>query len=59
MNIWKMEMDKINKLRKSFYRPPLPLKKQRIITRASKPGKVKVFSKEEISLFVQQQTSFY
>ena len=51
MNIWQDEMKKIKKLKKTIYKPPLPLKKQRTAMRAQMPGKVKVFTDEEIFLF--------
>lgn len=51
MSIWKDEMKSIRKLKKTIYKPPLPLKKQRVTARAQMPGKVKVFSEDEIFLF--------
>ena len=51
MSIWKMEMERIRKLKKTIYKPPLPLKKQRVTARAQLPGKVKMFSEDEIFLF--------
>ena len=51
MYIWKMEMESIRKLKKTIYKPPLPLKKQRVTMRAQMPGKVKVFSEGEVFLF--------
>ena len=35
------------KVKKCFYKSPLPLKKQRVFQRA-RSGKVKIFSREEI-----------
>lgn len=51
MSIWKMEMERIRKLKKTIYKPPLPIKKQRTTMRAQMPGKVKVFSEDEVFLF--------
>lgn len=50
MSIWKDEMESIRKLKKTIYKPPLPIKKQRTVMRAQMPGRVKVFSEEEIFL---------
>jgi hypothetical protein len=51
MYAWKDEMKSIKELKKTIYRPPLPLKKQRTTMRAQMPGKVKVFSEDEVFLF--------
>ena len=51
MGIWKDEMERIRKLKRTIYRPPLPLKKQRTTLRAQMPGKVKMFTEGEIFLF--------
>ncbi len=51
MSIWKDEMERIRKLKRTIYKPPLPLKKQRTTLRAQMPGKVKVFTDGEIFLF--------
>jgi len=51
MGVWKDEMESIRRLKKTIYKPPLPLKKQRVTARAQIPGKVKTFSEEEIFLF--------
>ena len=51
MSIWKMEMERIRKLKKTIYKPPLSLKKQRVTARAQLPGKVKMFSEDEVFLF--------
>lgn len=51
MNVWKDEMERIKRLKRTIYRPPLSIKKQRVTTRAQMPGKVKVFTEDEIFLF--------
>ena len=51
MSIWKDEMESIKKLKKTIYKPPLPIKKQRTTMRAQMPGKVRIFSEGEIFLF--------
>lgn len=51
MSIWKDEMERIRKLKRTIYKPPLPLKKQRTTLRAQMPGKVKVFTEGEVFLF--------
>ena len=51
MGAWKDEIARIRKLKKLIYKPPLPLKKQRTTARAQLPGKVKVFTEEEVFLF--------
>lgn len=51
MSAYAMEMEGIRKLKRTIYKPPLPLKKQRVTMRAQMPGKVKVFSKEEVFLY--------
>lgn len=51
MSAYRMEMERIRKLKKTIYKPPLPLKKQRITMRAQMPGKVKIFSEEEVFLY--------
>ena len=51
INNWNMEMERIRKLKRTIYKPPLSLKKQRTTARAQMPGKVKVFSEGEVFLF--------
>lgn len=51
MGIWKDEMKRIRKLKKTIYKPPSPRRIQRAIINTQMPGKVKVFSEEEIFLF--------
>ena len=51
MYIWNMEMERIRKLKKTIYKSPLPLKKQRTTLRAQMPGKVRMFTEGEIFLF--------
>ena len=51
MTAYTMEMERIRKLKRTIYKPPLPLKKQRVTMRAQMPGKVKVFSEEEVFLY--------
>lgn len=51
MSAWNIEMEGIRKLKRTIYKPPLPMKRQRVIARAQLPGKVKIFSEEEIFLF--------
>ena len=41
----------IRQMRTLMYRPPLGKKAQRVIQRASKPGKVKIFTKDEIKQY--------
>lgn len=51
MGPWNDEMENIKKLKKTIYKPPLPLKRQRVTARAQMPGKVKAFTEEQIFLF--------
>lgn len=51
MSAYAMEMERIRKLKRTIYKPPLPLKKQRVTARAQMPGKVKIFSEEEVFLY--------
>lgn len=51
MSAYAMEMEEIRKLKRTIYKPPLPLKKQRVTMRAQMPGKVKILSKEEVFLY--------
>ncbi len=51
MGIWKDEMKRIRKLKKTIYKPPSPRRIQRAIINTQMPGKVKVFSEDEIFLF--------
>ena len=51
MSAYAMEMERIRKLKRTIYKPPLPQKKQRVTMRAQMPGKVKVFSEEEVFLY--------
>ena len=41
----------IKNIKKSFYRPPLPKKKQRTTMRPEPNGSIKIYRKEEIFLY--------
>ena len=40
--------EETREIKRIFYHPPLPLKKQRVESKPERPGKVKFYSEEEI-----------
>ena len=48
---WKTEMEEIKKKLSWRYKCPLPKKQQRVMARAERPGKCKVYSEEEKMIY--------
>lgn len=45
--MWREAMREVRKKKSWWYRPPLPLKKQRVTARAERPGKCHIYTEEE------------
>lgn len=53
--VWDDEMKTIREIKRSFYKSPLPRKKQQMTCYRGRAGKVKIYTEEEIFLYNMQR----
>ena len=57
MNLWQEEMAEIRAKRKLIYKPPLPVKMQRVTCRAERCSEPKIYSAEEIKCYMEAKNA--